>query len=322
MPLVSIIIPTFNRASFLQKTLEAMQAQTHQNWECVIVDDGSTDTTSAVVTAFAKAEPRIRYTKRPSDRVKGANSCRNYGFEIAKGEFINWFDSDDVMLPGFLSKRLEMFQTDTEFVYCSGSYVNSKLEVQRQMQVIDTTDVFKDFIFWNLHIITNSVLFRKRFLDGKKLFDPVIQRGQETDLFSRLFFKVQPHQYEAVHEPLFLYRQHDDSKSAQYEDYNPAIQDSVAYIYAENLKRGLEIKDLEIAQEFYRRSITLWFRAFSFKNIENMDYIEKRMREVLLPSNKTVLKTVQRTFGVCKLIGIPSYKLATYLRNKILKTDT
>ena len=319
--LVSIIIPTYNRAHFLKETLVSIQAQTYRDWECIVVDDGSSDHTDTLVTALAKTDKRINYVMRPKDRPKGANSCRNYGFEIAKGEFINWFDSDDVMLPGFIEKRFEFFEKEVDFVFCSGAYANEKLEIQRTIELIESENIFKDFVLWKLHLFTPSVLFKRSFLKNKKLFDPAIKRGQETDFFSRILFKVKSHQYKAVHEPLFLYRKHDDSKSAQYEDYNPAIQDSVAYIYAENLKRGLEIKDLEIAQEFYARSITLWFRAFSFKNVENMDYIEKQMREVLLPSNKTVLKTVQRTFGVCKLIGIPSYKLATYLRNKVLKID-
>jgi len=120
---------------------------------------------------------------------------------------------------------------------------------------------------------------------------------------------------------LFLYRQHEESKSGQHESYNSNIQESVAYLYAENLKRGLEIKDTIIVQEFYRRNITLWFRAFTFKNKENMNYIECRLKEILLPANRAVYGSVKRIFGLCKLIGKPSYKMATYLRSKILKLE-
>ena len=126
MSLDSIIIPTYNRAHFLKETLVSIQAQTYRDWECIVVDDGSSDHTATLVTAFAKADKRINYVKRPSDRPKGANSCRNYGFELAKGEFINWFDSDDIMLSGFIEKRFELFEKEVDFVFCSGAFTKGK----------------------------------------------------------------------------------------------------------------------------------------------------------------------------------------------------
>ena len=94
---VSIIIPTFNRGCLLEETLQSILKQTYTKWECIIVDDGSTDNTEKIVEKYIKSDSRIQYYKRPETRKKGANSCRNYGFKLAKGEYINWFDSDDEM---------------------------------------------------------------------------------------------------------------------------------------------------------------------------------------------------------------------------------
>ena len=95
-PLVSIIIPTYNRAHFIGETLESVIAQTYENWECIVVDDGSTDYTDELMEYYCKKDTRIQYHHRPDIKPRGANACRNYGFGVSKGEYINWFDSDDL----------------------------------------------------------------------------------------------------------------------------------------------------------------------------------------------------------------------------------
>ena len=97
IPLVSIIIPTYNRAHLLGETLESVLAQTYENWECLIIDDGSIDATDELMDFYCEKDSRIKYYHRPDIRQKGANACRNYGFEMCKGEFIQWFDSDDII---------------------------------------------------------------------------------------------------------------------------------------------------------------------------------------------------------------------------------
>ena len=101
-PLISIIIPTFNRAHYIQETLDSILNQTYINWECIIIDDGSEDNTQEVLAKYLKKDVRFQFHIRPENRPKGANSCRNYGFELSKGDLIKWFDSDDIMLPNHI----------------------------------------------------------------------------------------------------------------------------------------------------------------------------------------------------------------------------
>ena len=105
--LVSIIIPVFNRASLLPETLDSIVSQTYLNWECIIVDDGSTDSSLNVALGYAKKDNRFKVHSRPWFKKKGANSCRNYGFNLSNGEFIQWFDSDDLMYNSMLSQKIE-----------------------------------------------------------------------------------------------------------------------------------------------------------------------------------------------------------------------
>ena len=75
--LVSIIIPTFNRAHLLGETLNSVINQTYSNWECIVVDDGSSDYTEQLMEFYIQKDPRIIFVRRPDNRPKGANACRN-----------------------------------------------------------------------------------------------------------------------------------------------------------------------------------------------------------------------------------------------------
>ena len=110
--LVSVIVPTFNRAQYLAETLDSVMSQTYKNWECIVVDDGSTDETSEVVQRYLDSDSRFQYHHRPKTRPKGANTCRNYGFELSKGKYIQWLDSDDILGKAKLESQLSLFNKE------------------------------------------------------------------------------------------------------------------------------------------------------------------------------------------------------------------
>jgi len=115
--LVSIIIPTYNRSCLLGATLESILAQTYNNWECIVVDDGSIDYTEELMHFYCEKDNRIQFHPRPVRKLKGANACRNYGFELSKGKYIQWFDSDDLMVPEFLEIKVKaMEENEIDFV--------------------------------------------------------------------------------------------------------------------------------------------------------------------------------------------------------------
>ena len=87
--LVSIIIPTYNRAHLIGETLDSVLAQTYQNWECIIVDDGSSDSTDSLIATYKTIDVRFQYLHRTPEKIKGANACRNIGLGAAQ-EF-NYF---------------------------------------------------------------------------------------------------------------------------------------------------------------------------------------------------------------------------------------
>lgn len=255
--LVSIIIPTFNRAHLIEETLESIMLQTYQNWECIVVDDGSTDLTEQVVNGFSKKDTRVKFFKRPQNLSKGANSCRNYGFGLSTGEYINWFDSDDVMFENFLADKIKAFTTEVQFVICSGYYWYPETDTKTVLKLQSTENLFADYALWKLEIITNSVLFRKSFLENKEMFNPTMKRGQEAEYFTRLFFNCNATQYKIIPELGFLYRQHEDTKSAKNIIYNKGYKESLLYFLFENFKRAEQLKSKELLDFFYDKLIKL-----------------------------------------------------------------
>jgi glycosyltransferase involved in cell wall biosynthesis len=105
-PLISVIIPTFNRAELLQQTIQSVKIQTYTNWECLIIDDGSVDNTKEIVKNLSSIDSRFIYYQRPEARKKGPSSCRNYGIKKSRGKLIIFLDSDDLLSTTCLSNRV------------------------------------------------------------------------------------------------------------------------------------------------------------------------------------------------------------------------
>lgn len=111
-PKVSIIMATCNRAHFIVETLLSIQKQTFSDWECLIVNDGGTDNTKDVIAEILEHDKRFRYVMRPNIYLKGLPGCRNYGLDLAKGEYIVFFDDDDIAHPQNLECCVEELAKD------------------------------------------------------------------------------------------------------------------------------------------------------------------------------------------------------------------
>lgn len=98
-PKVSIIMATYNRAQFIMESIKSIQNQTFKNWECLIIDDGSTDNTKNILEPLLNEDKRFKYLRRTSNYQKGLPGSRNYGLDEAKGDYIIFFDDDDIAHP-------------------------------------------------------------------------------------------------------------------------------------------------------------------------------------------------------------------------------
>lgn len=116
-PLVSIVIPLYNRLVFIEETLQSLVRQTYKHWEAIVVDDGSTDGSYERVAECVRREPRIKLYRRDRE-PKGASVCRNVGAERATGNYLIFLDSDDLLAPFCLAQRVNAFRTyaDSDFI--------------------------------------------------------------------------------------------------------------------------------------------------------------------------------------------------------------
>jgi glycosyltransferase involved in cell wall biosynthesis len=111
---VSIIVPYFNSAGYLERLIQSVKSQTHQHFECVLVDDGSSDDSFSLAGELTSGDPRFVNVKRPVAFRSGGRGAKNFGFTLTTGTYIVFFDSDDVMYENHISSRLEYLMAHPE----------------------------------------------------------------------------------------------------------------------------------------------------------------------------------------------------------------
>ncbi|MEO5935993.1 MAG: glycosyltransferase family A protein, partial [Terriglobales bacterium] len=159
-PLVSVIIPTYNSESYIRETLASVFAQTYHNFEVMVVDDGSSDQTAAVVKSYGD---RVTFVAQAN---QGPAAARNHGIRLAKGELISFLDSDDLWLPDKLEKQVRFMAEHPEYglistdmsIFDSRGIIESG--VKAKIYKIKTGMVMRDLLFGNW-IQTSGVMVRK-----------------------------------------------------------------------------------------------------------------------------------------------------------------
>lgn len=194
-PLVSIIIPVFNRSHLIKETLQSVKNQFLNTWECIIVDDGSTDVTVDVVADFIKGDNRFLLLVRPDNRKKGASTCRNIGLENSKGRFIQFLDSDDIISPDKISEQLKVLTTQSElsFAFCKWGRFSNSIDA---IDLYDSLFVYQDFsnpvellnalIVSKGYLPIHSFLFSKKLVDKAGFWDENIGLNDDGEFFSRV----------------------------------------------------------------------------------------------------------------------------------------
>lgn len=172
MNLISIVIPTYNRAHLLGETIESIQKQTHPYWECIVVDDNSTDGTEKLMKSIISKDTRVQYYKKPSTLPKGPSAARNFGFDKSKGKYINWFDSDDIMHPQKLEIDLETIQSgDYDFTISQSKFFSEIEKPKKEFwnETLWSEDPINDFITKRIGWSTNAPLWKRDSLNKYNL---------------------------------------------------------------------------------------------------------------------------------------------------------
>lgn len=211
--LVSIIIPTFNRAHLIEETLDSVLAQTYKNWECIVIDDGSTDNTAEVLKTYTAKDSRFQYHHRPNNRPKGANTCRGLGFELSKGEFVNWFDSDDLMHKDHLKIKLDEITTHKcDFVLCEVAKFKTDLSNLRPIKNLYTGNPVKNQFMGMLTLFTPGPLWNKEFLIKHQLnYNSAKVNTVLNDWVFGIEALIASNNFKYIEQVLIFYRSHENS---------------------------------------------------------------------------------------------------------------
>ncbi len=186
MPEVSVIIPTYNRALTIGKSIDSVLEQTYKDYEIIVVDDGSTDNTYEVLRPYWE---KIHYVFKEN---WGISSARNLGLEIAKGRYIALLDSDDFWKPEKLQKQIECFNKHQEYgiiaTRCITNTVDrnfNTIELKKIRRSGKSGWIYKDLFNKNF-LRTSSVLIKKECFQKVGYFDESLPRCNDIDMWLRI----------------------------------------------------------------------------------------------------------------------------------------
>jgi len=183
-PFFSVVIPLYNRAAIVGDTIRSVQAQDWQDFEIVVIDDGSRDNPAPAIEAIG--DPRVRYIRQDN---AGGGAARNRGIEEARGRHIAFLDSDDLFLPGKLSIMAKALADDD-----GRTVLYSRMKVDRGVDrywirpdrgIRDGEDV-GEYLFCANQFMQTSTMVVPAELARKVLFDPALKKGQDLDFCVRL----------------------------------------------------------------------------------------------------------------------------------------
>lgn len=181
---VSIIIPVYNGEVFIARALDSALAQTLKAFEVIVVDDGSSDGTRAIVEQYGQ---RVKYLYQSN---KGPAAARNLGMKNARGEYIAFLDADDIWLPKKLEKQIALLEAkpDIGFVYCDNHFVDDAGKTipnyVRKVKLM-RGDILLDF-FKEFFVMTPALVFRKSLQEKIGFFNEKLMVGEDFDYILRL----------------------------------------------------------------------------------------------------------------------------------------
>jgi glycosyltransferase involved in cell wall biosynthesis len=198
-PTVSVILPTYNRAKLIDRAIKSILGQTYQDFELIIVDDGSNDNTKDFVNAFD--DRRIRYVRHEEN--KGANAARNTGIAMARGGYVAFQDSDDEWLPEKLEKQMQIFKNTSVGVVYTGFWRikgNEKIYIPSPTIEQKEGNIHHRLLHGNF-VTTQAAVIKRECFNKAGLFDESLPRLQDWELFIRI---SKHYLFKCVDEPLVI----------------------------------------------------------------------------------------------------------------------
>jgi glycosyltransferase involved in cell wall biosynthesis len=186
-PLISVVVPVWNAASFIEQTVKSVLQQTFTDFELIVVNDGSSDT-EELEAALLPYRPSLTYLSEPH---RGAAAARNAALRIARGRYVAFLDADDSWLPNYLDRQMAFLREhpDVDLVYADARLTgDSPLAGRTFMQTAPSRGpvTLKSLLSLRCHVIASGVVVRRSIVADVGMFDETIARGHDFDLWVRI----------------------------------------------------------------------------------------------------------------------------------------
>ncbi|MCC8358522.1 glycosyltransferase family 2 protein [Salinimicrobium sediminilitoris] len=309
--LISVILPVYNREAFVGDAIQSILNQTYQNFELIVIDDGSTDSTLEVVKSFN--DHRIKILRNKSNT--GVSASRNSGIKEAKGEFVAFMDSDDISAPERLWKQLRLLQQKPEIEICGSwlQFLNSDKIIKHQEE---HDDVFTQLLL-NCSLSLGAVMYNRIFRD--LLLDERLQFGEDYELWSRVGWKSR---FYNIQEPLLFYRTHQDQISGRNKQEQLSLDAEIRLSLYKKLGYCQEsfpdevIKKIILFREFFDlkefRIFLDWLRVLEKINLKKKIFPHAQLEKVLMTIKQDLLFNIffsNSDFGIDKRWRVKALRL-------------
>lgn len=255
-------MPIYNRAHVIEETINSIKGQTYTDWECIIVDDGSTDKTVETLKQLVKNDERFQLYKRPDDLVNGPSACRNYGFTKIKGDYIQFFDSDDIMHPDHLKFKMEAIKNN-DLVVCklrafSGIF-NEKLFDQEDVSTLinQPNNLFEAFVTGDFPMMMVAPLWKANSLKPYLPIRVDLHILEDHELYARALFEIKS--LAIINKELIYYRIGGESSTANF--YSNVDYGLASYFEAKGTvlklsqSRLVKLSILKMTLGFFRQAL-------------------------------------------------------------------
>jgi glycosyltransferase involved in cell wall biosynthesis len=255
-PAVSINLCCYNSEKYLRETLDSIAVQTCKDWELVVIDDGSTDSTGNVIKEYIDRGLPIIYFYQQNH---GLGYSRNEALKRSSGEYIAFIDHDDIWLPDKLELQLGVFgkHSELDFLYTNYYVTRNQTLVVKFKDKQPEGHVFEEFLdYYPVHVST--VMVRKKAFDKlNSLFNPNLHLTEEYDLFMRILYSGKA---AYISKPLATYRYHHDMASVTKEIR--LIKETISVVDTfKHLDQGFEKKYAGLLEKIgYRNNMALAFK--------------------------------------------------------------
>jgi glycosyltransferase involved in cell wall biosynthesis len=274
--LISVIVPCYNQAQFLDETLQSILNQTYSNWECIIVNDGSPDNTEEIAQKWKIKDTRFSYVKKENG---GLSSARNKGLEVAKGDFIQFLDSDDLLVATKFEQSIMEIENENADIVIT-NFLRFKKDLNHQKKAFckleeQTFSFDTILLFWDVKfsIPIHCGLFSAKIINEIRFNEKL--KAKEDWMFWIDFFRSNP-KVSFVNENLVFYRMHSQGMTKNSALMEENLRTAYSLIYNslddKNKEKFFERLMLELAHaknEYKEFKDNIFYRKlfYSFKKL-------------------------------------------------------